>query len=186
MPPSLNALADCHVASCCVAFATLPLDAPPPVNAPTIVVLPLIAPPLLLILSACPCLSTRRLHLPLSFCLSFAPAGCCIASHCAASTSHPLYVPLPLALADCHIPSSCTAFATLHLDTPTALSLVAPPLPLVVSAHCCLLMRSPHLPLPFASCFPRLVVVGHDHDIIKKKLLDNHHKTKQLISGPKR
>jgi hypothetical protein len=107
-----------------------------------IVVLPIIAPPPPLILSAYPCLSTNHLHLPPPVRLSFAPAGCRVASRCAAFATHPLD------------PQPFLSMRRLVVATP----LVAPPLQLVLSARCCLSMRHLHLPLPFASRLPWLVV----------------------------
>jgi hypothetical protein len=49
-----------------------------------------IATPLPLILLACPCLSTRHLHLPPPVQLSFAPASCRVASRCPTFATHPL------------------------------------------------------------------------------------------------
>jgi hypothetical protein len=88
-----------------------------------------IATPLPLILSACPCLSTRHLHLPSPVHLSFAPAGCRVASHCPAFATHPLD------------PQPFLSMRRLVVATP----LVAPPLQLVLSARCCLSMRRLHL-----------------------------------------
>jgi hypothetical protein len=110
-----------------------------------IVALPFIATPLLLILSACPCLSTRHLHLPPHVQLSFSPAGCQVASHCPAFATHPLD------------PQPFLSTRRVVVATP----LVAPPLQLILSAHCCLLTRHFHLPLPFVSCLPWLVVASH-------------------------
>jgi hypothetical protein len=93
-----------------------------------IVALPLIAPPPPLILSACPCLSMGHLHLPPPVCLSFAPAGCCIASHCAAFATHPLDAQLPL-----NTPTGCSnaschpASAALPLNASLPLNMLPPP-----------------------------------------------------------
>jgi hypothetical protein len=101
-----------------------------------IVALPFIAPPLPLILLACPCLSTRHLHLPLPIQLSFAPACCQVASSLD--------------------PQQFLSTRRLVVATP----LVAPPLQLLLLARCCLSTRRLHLPLPFASRLPWLVVAS--------------------------
>ncbi len=103
-----------------------------------------IATPLPLILSACPCLSTRHLHLPPPVQLSFAPTGCRVASRCPAFATHPLD------------PQPFLSTRRLVVATP----LVAPPLQLVLSARCCLSTPRLRLPLPFASRFPWLVVAS--------------------------
>ncbi len=109
-----------------------------------IVALPFIATPLPLILSACPCLLTRHLHLPPPVQLSFAPAVCRVASRCPAFSTHPLD------------PQPFLSTRRLVVATPR----VAPPLQLVLSARCCLSTRRLHLPLPFASRLPWLVVAS--------------------------
>jgi hypothetical protein len=103
-----------------------------------------IATPLPLILSACPCLSTRHLHLPPPVQLLFAPAGCRVASRCPAFVTHPLD------------PQPFLSTRRLVVATP----LVAPPLQLVLLARGCLSTRRLHLPLPFASRLPWQVVAS--------------------------
>jgi hypothetical protein len=149
---SLNAPAGCRVPSPCTAYATLPLDAPLPLNAP-IVASPLIAPSPPLIISVRPCLSMRHLHLPPPVCLSFALASCCVTSHCAAFTTHPLsarslstrrlVVELPLVVPPLSlILLMCPQLSMRRLVV--ALPLIAPPPPLVLLAHPCLSMHRLH------------------------------------------
>jgi hypothetical protein len=105
------------------------------------------------------CLSLHRLHRSSSQCVP--------ASQYATSTSHlpfafylPWLVvvlllivpPLPPILLTCNRLSACR----LAVATPLAV----PPLQLVHSARCCLSMHCLHLPLPFASYLPWLVVAS--------------------------
>jgi hypothetical protein len=116
-PPSHNGPTDCGVASHCAASAALPLGRP--------------------------CHLTRHLHLPPPVCLLFAPAGCCISSHCPTFATHPV---------DVQLPHMC--------QLAVAMLLVTLPLQLILSACYCLLTHHHHLPLPFASCLPWLVVAS--------------------------
>ncbi len=109
-----------------------------------IVALPFIVPPLPLILMACPCLSMCHLYLPPPVQLFFAPAGCQVASCCAAFATHPLNLQ-PFLL-----------MCWLIVVTP----LVALPLQLVLLARCCLSTHRLHPPLPFASRLSWLAVTS--------------------------
>ncbi len=125
-------LAASHLLASPTLIAPLPLVAPwPPVPLVQLVV----ALPPLLILLVRPCLSTCHLHLPPPVCLLFAPAGCCIASCCAAFATHPLDRKPPLnALNDCSGTSCCPAFAAHPLGTLLPLdALPTPPTPICLS-----------------------------------------------------